>query len=94
VEAMRNSWTDDRLDALNEKVDLRFDSLDKKIDDRFDALDKKFDQKFESLRVEMRQGFAAVDARFEALHRTLIYVLVSSVTISIAAAALAANIFK
>ena len=46
MEAVREKWTDERLDDLNGKVDdlgrrmdLRFDAVDR----RFDAIDRRFD---------------------------------------------------
>jgi hypothetical protein len=46
MEAMREKWTDERLDDLSGKVDdlgrrmdLRFDSVDR----RFEAMDRRFD---------------------------------------------------
>ena len=54
MEAMRQSWTDDRLDDLNSKVD--------RLDDHMRA-------EFTAVRSEMREGFAAVDRRFEGIDR-------------------------
>lgn len=42
---MRESWTDARLDDLNEKVDR----LSEKVDRGFERLDEKMDAKFEAL---------------------------------------------
>jgi hypothetical protein len=46
MEAVRQKWTDERLDDLNGKVDdlrrrmdLRFDSVDR----RFETMDRRFD---------------------------------------------------
>ncbi|HEU4943540.1 MAG TPA: hypothetical protein VFT10_00095 [Solirubrobacterales bacterium] len=50
MEAMREAWTDGRLDDLNHKVDegfrrvdMRFEAMQTHMDKRFDALDKRFD---------------------------------------------------
>ena len=50
MEAMRESWTDDRLDDLNGKVD---------------ALRIEMKTEFAAVRAEMREGFAKIDKRFE-----------------------------
>ena len=66
---MRQSWTDDRLDGLNEKVDQRFDQVDQRfeqVDQRFDQVDQRFDRvgprraesKATSGRVESEMGCA------------------------------------
>jgi archaellum component FlaC len=59
MEAMRQSWTDDRLDTLNEKVDQRFDQVDQ----RFDQVDQRFEQ--------VDQRFEQVDQRFDQVDRRL-----------------------
>ena len=65
----REAWTDERLDDLNEKVDRGFDRLDKDIRD---------------LRAEMNMRFAAVDARFDSLQRTMIIGFASIVASTVA----------
>ena len=57
MEAMRQSWTDDRLDDLNRKVD-----------DGFDKVEKRFD-KVEDAMIEMR---SELNIRFDSLHRAMI----------------------
>jgi hypothetical protein len=57
MEAMREAWTDDRLDDLNGKVANGF----RRVDARFDRVDDKFDS------LEAR-----IDARFDSLQRTMI----------------------
>lgn len=32
MEAVRSSWTDERLDLLNERVEERFDNVDRRLD--------------------------------------------------------------
>jgi chromosome segregation ATPase len=49
---MRESWTDARLDDLNQKVDRLEEKVDRgfeKIDERFERLEAKMDAKFEAL---------------------------------------------
>jgi tetrahydromethanopterin S-methyltransferase subunit G len=46
MEAMRESWTDERLDDFRGETARRFDEVDKrfdKIDARFDRIDKRLD---------------------------------------------------
>jgi predicted nucleic acid-binding Zn-ribbon protein len=50
MEAMRESWTDDRLDDLNGKVD---------------ALRLEMRTEFRAVRGEMKAGFDKIDERFE-----------------------------
>jgi archaellum component FlaC len=63
MEAMRQSWSDDRLDVLNEKVDLRFEQ----IDERFDHVNERFAQ------IDRRLGEmnGQVNGRFEETGRQL-----------------------
>lgn len=53
----REKWADERLDDLNQKVDVGFAQMDR----RFEKLEARMDSRFESL-----------EARFGALNRTLI----------------------
>lgn len=57
MEAMREAWTDNRLDDLNHKVDVGFG----RVDARFDAMQAHIDGRFEGL-----------DKRIDGLQRTLI----------------------
>jgi hypothetical protein len=61
MEAMRESWTDKRLDDLNEKVDRGFDRIDADIR----GLRLETRTEFQTMRGEMKAGFDRVDARFE-----------------------------
>jgi hypothetical protein len=65
---MRESWTDERLDDLNEKVDRGF----AKVDERFDKVDERFE------RLETK-----IDAKFEAFYRVLIQALLGIMAIMI-----------
>ena len=49
----RESWTDERLDDLNGKVDRGFERVD---------------EEFKAVRAEMKEGFDKVDARFDAMN--------------------------
>jgi archaellum component FlaC len=84
MEAMRQSWTDDRLDDLNGKVDaLRLEmktefgtvrgEMDRrfdKVDERFDKIDERFDKIDERFdKIDMR--FERMDERFERMDERL-----------------------
>jgi len=67
MEAMRNSWTDDRLDDFARNVDRRFDEVDRcftEVNQRFDRLEDRMEAGFD--KVDRR--FAAIEGRFEELH--------------------------
>jgi tetrahydromethanopterin S-methyltransferase subunit G len=78
MEAMRESWTDARLDDFAQHTDRRFDEVDHrfdKVDMQFEAVDRRFedvDRRFDSLERRMEAGFSEVNARFDALQRTLL----------------------
>ncbi len=61
---MRESWTDVRLDDFTKHTDHRFDEVDR----RFDLVGKGFD----SVERRMEGGFSEINARFDALQRTLL----------------------
>jgi hypothetical protein len=65
---MRESWTDKRLDDLNEKVGSGFERIDADIR----GLRVETRTEFVALRGDMKAGFDRVDERFEALHRLLV----------------------
>jgi hypothetical protein len=63
MEAVREKWTDERLDDLNGKVDdlghrmeLRFDSMER----RFDAMDRRFDSMMRFTMGTFISGFVAL----------------------------------
>ncbi|MGD9735790.1 MAG: hypothetical protein AB7V58_09315 [Solirubrobacterales bacterium] len=64
--AMRDRWTDERLDDLNGKVDDGFRRVDERfdrVDERFERMDVRFDrvdEKFE----RMEERFVRTDERF------------------------------
>jgi tetrahydromethanopterin S-methyltransferase subunit G len=72
VTMARDSWTDERLDDLNAKVDHGFEAVDRRfgeVDRRFEEVNRKLD------RIDRR--FEQFDARFDALQRTLINAVVA-----------------
>jgi len=74
---MRESWTDTRLDGLNEKVDRGFASIDarfEKVDERFDKVDERFekvDERFDKVDERFERLEARFDAKFDALYRLM-----------------------
>jgi hypothetical protein len=58
---MRESWTDERLDDLNQRVGDGFQRIDADIH----ALRAESRAEFKALRSEMKDGFERIDARFE-----------------------------
>lgn len=74
---MRVNWTDDRLGERFDRIDERFDQVDKRfnqVDERFRQVDHRFDRvetDIRELRGEMKGGFDRIDARFDAMQRTL-----------------------
>ncbi len=75
MEAMREAWTDERLDDLSDRmdrdfkrVDVRFDRFEREVERRFDKVDARFD-KFED-KVDGR--FARLEQRFDSLQRMLL----------------------
>jgi len=67
---MRESWTDERLDDLNEKVDKGFTDVGERlqeVDKRFEQVDKRFDKledRFEGMQKEM-------NLRFDSVHKLM-----------------------
>jgi chromosome segregation ATPase len=88
MEAMRQSWSDDRLDDLNGRVDAGFARVDAqfarvdtqfaRVDEKLERLDAKIDSKVDGstaeLRREMRDGFDRINQRLDRLMLTLIVV--------------------
>ena len=67
--------TNDKIDALDKKVEGKLDALDKKFDGKFDALDKKFDGKFDSLINKLHSATIWAILLYVALAGTLLGVL-------------------
>jgi uncharacterized sporulation protein YeaH/YhbH (DUF444 family) len=61
MEAMRESWTDERLDDFRGDVGQRFD----KVDQRFDRVDKRFDK----IDVELHR----INDRLDAMNKALVF---------------------
>jgi hypothetical protein len=81
MEAMRQSWSDDRLDHLNDRVDTGFASVDlrfEQVDRRFDEMGLRFDRvelEAREFRSEVVLHLGQLNHRFYALNRTLIVAL-------------------
>ena len=69
MEAMRQSWTDDRLDGLNEKIDLRFDVVDQRFD-RVEADIREF-------RAEMKEMRSETNGRLDSIQQSMVYGVVT-----------------
>ncbi len=77
MEAMRESWNDDRLDGLRERVDAGFTQVDQRfaeVDKRFAEVDKRFarvearlDERFDRLddKIDRKIDAAAFELRLE-----------------------------
>jgi hypothetical protein len=80
MEAMRESWTDDRLDDLNGKVD----TLRLEMRTEFTAIRREMKDEFRAVRGEMKVGFDKIDERFDALQRTLLQIAGATIATLIA----------
>ncbi len=93
MEAMRQSWTDDRLDDFRGEVNRRFDEVDRRfeaVDKRFEAVDKRFDrvdQRFDDLSRQMNARFDAVQGTIVQLQRTMFQAAVAVVVALLTGAA-------
>lgn len=68
MEAMREKWTDERMDDLSTRVGEGFNRLDTDLR----ALRSDTASELGAVRAEMRVGFDRVDERFDAMHRTMV----------------------
>lgn len=70
MEAMRQSWTDDRLDDFAKHVDRRFDEVDR----RFEDVDRRFGEvngRLDRLEDRVEAGFDRINGRIDQLHRAI-----------------------
>ncbi len=71
MEAMRQSWTDDRLDDFRGEVNRRFDEVDRhfnEVDRRFDEVDRRFeavDKRFDRVDQRIDDLSRQMNARFD-----------------------------
>lgn len=68
MEAVREQWTDARLDDLNHRVDSGFTSVSRE----FQGLRLELRTEFVAVRSELATEFAAVRAEAAAMHRTTV----------------------
>ncbi len=77
MEAMRNSWTDDRLDDFARHVDRRFDEVDRHFDDvdrRFGEVDRRFGEvngRLDRFEDRMEAGLGRINGRIDQLNRAI-----------------------
>ncbi len=64
MEAMRESWTDERLDDFRAETARRFDEVDRRID--------RVDADIRELRGGMNTRLERVDARLDVLNQTIL----------------------
>jgi hypothetical protein len=68
MDAVRDAWTDERLDDLANRVDRGFDRAHADVRE----LREDMDRSSRELREEMNTRFGAVDARLDGMQRTMI----------------------
>jgi hypothetical protein len=71
MEAVREKWTDERLDDLAQRVDRGFEAADRRfdaIDRRFDALQRSILQAAIAMTAAYMTGFAALAGLIVAFH--------------------------
>jgi hypothetical protein len=74
MEAMRNAWTDERLDDLNHRVDRGFGEVSRE----FQALRLEMRTEFTAVRSEMRSEIGSVRSEMAAMNRTLVQVSIGA----------------
>jgi len=83
--AMRDRWTDERLDDLKDSVDAGFRRVDERfesVDKRFDKVDERFnkiDERFDRLEEKLDRRFEAIDRRFQLVDQRFDSVMTSMV---------------
>ena len=68
MEAMRQSWSDDRLDDLNHRVDAGFARVDAqfaRVDERFAQMEERMDARFARSEARMEILFERLDAKID-----------------------------
>jgi tetrahydromethanopterin S-methyltransferase subunit G len=71
MEAMRESWTDERLDDLNEKVDRHFEEVRR----RFDGVERRLDLADERF-ARLGDGLVRVNDRLDSIQRSMAHLAV------------------
>jgi hypothetical protein len=75
MEAMRETWTDERLDDLTRRMDQNFD----RVDARFDCIDRDIRELRVELKTEMDTRFGRLEARFDSMQRMTLAAYVTAV---------------
>ena len=65
MDAMRESWTDERLDDLRSEVNRRFDGVGQ----RFDGIERRMETGFGKCEVELHR----VNDRLDAMQHTMVH---------------------
>jgi hypothetical protein len=68
MEAVRETWTDERLDDLNHRVDKGF---------------REVNEEFRALRLKMQTEFAAVRSEMAAMSRTMLQIVLGGFAVMI-----------
>jgi chromosome segregation ATPase len=81
MEAMRQSWTDERLDDFRAETARHFDEVNRRFDDvnirleqvdqRFDRLETRMENGFGEMRAEFKAHRTETNERFDAMHRMM-----------------------
>jgi hypothetical protein len=79
MQTMRESWTDERLDDLNSKVDRGFDRVDARFD-RVDARFERVDDRFERVDADIQSLRGEMNARFDTIQRTMVLGVIALTT--------------
>jgi hypothetical protein len=77
MEAMRENWTDDRLDDFRSHVDFRFDQVDmrfEQVDHRFDRVEAELSTQRHEMRTELSSLRQEMGAQLGAIQRLIIQV--------------------
>jgi predicted nuclease with TOPRIM domain len=83
METVRETWTDERLDAFGERVDWRMNRLEVRMDTldvRMDTLDVRMDRlegRIDRLETRMEEGFKELRGEIGAFQRAMIMALVA-----------------
>jgi hypothetical protein len=79
MEAMGQSWTDDRLDDGFKRVNERFDEVGRRFDQAEARVDQRFgqvDQRLDRIDVRIESMQAMMERRFDTLQYSLMYAVV------------------
>lgn len=74
MEAMRESWTDARLDDFASHTDRRFDAIEQRMEAGFAEMNARSEARFAEMNARSDSRFDAMNARFDALQQTLLYI--------------------